>query len=216
MIENLDNYKLIIFDCDGTLVDSESLSNRLISVMMNERDIPMTEEQSMLLFKGTHFKCIVDYVQKYRPEENEEEFEKEFRSRCKLMFENELTEVKGAKEFIQSLQADYCVASNGPRIKMETSLLVTGIDKLLNSHQIFSAYDIHKFKPEPDLFLHAAHEMGFDKSECLVIEDTVPGIKAALSAGMDVWVVHHPGINDEVLEFGVPSFKDYTELKIYS
>ncbi len=210
----LDKYALIIFDCDGTLVDSERLSNQLISDMMNEIGIEMSEEKSLKLFKGTHFKHITDYVHEHAPNNIDYDFEPEFRRRCKVLFEEQLTEVNGASTFIQNLRSDYCVASNGPQIKMQTSLKVTGLIEYLNQDQIFSAYDINKFKPEPDLFLYSAAQRGFRHKQCLVIEDTVPGIQAAMKADMDVWTIHHKGINDEILEFDIPSFTDFTEIKI--
>ena len=129
-----------------------------------------------------------------------------------ILFEDHLEEIPGVSNFIKQLEIPFCVASNGPRIKMKTSMAVTGLDKLIPDSNIFSAYDINKFKPEPDLFLHAANTLKVPHDACLVIEDTVPGIQAALNAQMDVWAILHPGMNDEILEFDIPVYKNFHEL----
>jgi HAD superfamily hydrolase (TIGR01509 family) len=206
-------YKLIIFDCDGSLVDSESLSNKLISNMMNEVGINMTETQSLKLFKGTHFQLITEYVQKHKTIEFDYDFEKEFRTRCQLLFENDLKTIDGAIPFINKLEIPYCIASNGPQNKMKISLKVTGLDAFFTKMNTFSAYDIDSFKPKPDLFIYAAEKMGVESDKCLVIEDTVPGIEAALSAKMDVWGVLHPGVNDEIKTYGIKTFSSFKELE---
>jgi HAD superfamily hydrolase (TIGR01509 family) len=210
---DLNRYALVIFDCDGTLVDSERLSNALVTNMMRELGISIDEERCLQLFKGTHFGKILQYVEDNAAVLPEFDFESEFRKRCKIAFESSLMEVKGASQFIRDLNIPYCVASNGPRIKMETSLGVTGLKELIPEAHIFSAYDIGIFKPEPDLFRHAADYFGVVHTQALVIEDTLPGIEAAYSAGMDVWAVHHKGLNDEVTQMGIPYFENYESLK---
>lgn len=209
-----DRYKLVIFDCDGTLVDSERISNRLIADMMNELGISMNEEKSLNLFKGTHFGKILDYIDSSLGKSLDFDFEKEYRRRCRISFETELKEIKGARRFIQNLTVPVCVASNGPQDKMESSLNVTGLISIIGRENVFSAYDIGKFKPDPGLFIYAANNFSVQNSEALVIEDTVPGIEAALAARMDVWAILHEGINDEILDFRIPVFRDFDEIKI--
>lgn len=208
-----DKYDLIIFDCDGTLVDTETISNQLISDMMNEIGIQMSPKKCLDLFKGTQFKNITDYIESNIETPLSFNFENLFRKRCHSLFEKDLKEIEGATWFINLLKIPYCVASNGPRIKMNSSLKITGLSRHFDESNIFSAYDIDKFKPLPDLFLLAAEKNNTHPSKCLVFEDTVPGIEGAFNAKMDVIGIHHPGINDEILEICEKTVKSYRELK---
>ena len=190
----MNNYKLIIFDCDGTLVDSEPVSNKVVSDMINELGIEMTPERSVELFAGTQFANIVQYIHSFQPEISAQEFESDFRTRSKIAFERYLKPIEGVVEFIESLDIPYCVASNGPQLKMATTLEVTGL-KTYFGDNIFSAYDIQSWKPDPGLFLHAANKMGFAAHETLVIEDTISGLDAAVNANMDCVIYSHNGEN---------------------
>lgn len=181
-------YELIIFDCDGTIVDTETLTNSLITNMMKEVSIPMSVDKCLKLFKGKSFKDINRYITKELDHELEFHFETSFRQRSKILFEAELKAIKGAEDFIKKLNIPICLASNGPQIKMKTTLAVTGLDKYFPPQHIFSSYDINVWKPAPDLFLYACDKMGGLPETTLVIEDTLVGAKAADSAGMDVLI----------------------------
>ena len=98
-------------------------------------------------------------------------------------------------DFIKTLNIPICIASNGPQIKMETTLQVTGLDKYFDKGNTFSAYDINKFKPKPDLFLYACDQMKGLASKTLVIEDTMVGAIAAKAAGMDV-LIYEPDVTE--------------------
>lgn len=203
--------ELIIFDCDGTLVDSEPISNQVVADMMNDLGISMTRDRSVELFAGKSFKDIIAYIEHQLEAPLSFDFEPEFRKNAQLAFEKFLLPSKGVVSFIENLQIPYCVASNGPTIKMETTLKVTGLNKYFNEGNIFSAYDIQSWKPEPDLFLHATKKMGFLPERCLVIEDTTSGIQAAINAKIPVIVFdpknEKPGIEDtELIYFS--SFED--------
>lgn len=109
-----------------------------------------------------------------------------YRKKTYEAFQRELQPVEHIKEALNQIDVLKCVASNGPKYKMEMNLGLTGlIDFFPDS--LFSAYDIQKWKPEPDLFLHAANKMGVAPTDCVVIEDSVAGVRAAVAAGMKVY-----------------------------
>lgn len=198
---------LIIFDCDGTLVDSEPISNRIISEMMNDLGIPITPLESVRRFAGKSFKDINAFLVSQLGTKAPHDFELQYRKKSKIAFEAELEANPGVKDFISKLTIPFCVASNGPREKMEVTLAATGLDQFFNEKNIFSAYDIEKWKPDPELFEYAASTMGYPAAHCLVFEDTFSGIEAALSAGMDLIIYDHEKKFDT---------KDYPEAKIIS
>jgi len=204
-------YDLIIFDCDGTLVDSEILSNSLIATMLREIGIATTDEECIALFKGKSFADIENYIDQKLDHQLEFNFQESFRQRSRILFEAELEPIKGAEAFIQSLGMPICVASNGPQIKMKTTLSVTGLDKYFPDGTIFSAYDFQTWKPEPRLFLEACRRMGSVPEKTLVIEDTVVGGIAAQRANMDFLIYDHENTL-EFKELGFRTFNRYEEL----
>jgi HAD superfamily hydrolase (TIGR01509 family) len=112
-------------------------------------------------------------------------FERTCRERMSQLFNESLTLIPGARELVRSVNIEFCVASNGPKKKIEENL---GITELLPYFQkaIFSSYDVGAWKPDPGLFLHVAEYYGVAPSECIVIEDSAPGIRAGIDAGMQV------------------------------
>jgi len=204
------DYKLIIFDCDGTLVNSEHLSNRVIATMLQALGLPMTAEQAFELFNGKSFKDITTYIAEHQPD-YQMDFEAQFRVRVKQVFEQELQPIPGVIDFIKKLALPYCIASNAPQEKMAVTLPICNLSDYFSAAHIFSAYDLQKWKPEPELFLHAAEYMGAAISDCLVIEDSISGAQAAVNAGMDVIVYS----GDASVRFGlenIPVFHSYDQL----
>ncbi|MFT5165169.1 MAG: HAD superfamily hydrolase (TIGR01509 family) [Saprospiraceae bacterium] len=178
--------KLIIFDCDGVLVDSEPLSNRTIASQMQELGITMTEEEAILLFAGGSLKNVTDYVKEATGREAPADMEEVYRLRSYELFRKELQAVPGIKTLLEQIPNKKCVASNGPIEKMKLNLQLTGLTPFFDEN-LFSAYEVGHWKPDPRLFLHAAMEMGFEARDCIVIEDSDHGIHAAKAAGMQVY-----------------------------
>lgn len=202
------NYDLIIFDCDGTIVDTENLTNGLIALMLNEVGIKVTAEETFDRFRGKGFPNITAFIDERLDHDLEFNFEESFRQRCKILFEAELRAIDCVEAFIKGLTLPICVASNGPQIKMETTLVVTGLNQYFPQAHVFSAYDINAFKPAPDLFLYACSKMGAIPEKTLVIEDTIIGGQAARNAGMDV-LIYAPEDQAEYLDAGYKVFSTY-------
>jgi HAD superfamily hydrolase (TIGR01509 family) len=116
------------------------------------------------------------------------EFVPEFRRRTAAAFRDELLPMPGAAELVESLAIPYCVASSGPREKIELSLSITGLLPLFIG-RIVSSYEVGSWKPDPGLFLHAARIMNVAPGECAVVEDSLPGFEAGLAAGMRVFAL---------------------------
>lgn len=208
------HYELVIFDCDGTLVDSEPLTMKLMVRMMGEMGLLMSHGDALKAFAGKNIMYITDHMQKSLGPFDHEEFENDYRKRCLDIFHNELKAIEGVEGLIDSLTIPKCIASNGPRSKMNVTLKVTELDRFFSDKSIFSAYDIGKWKPEPHLYLHAADIMKKKVQGCIVVEDTIPGIMGAVNAGMDV-IAYNPDQSEELYLDGVLNFTSMTDIRDY-
>jgi len=177
---------LVLFDCDGVLVDSERLSHTVLRDMIAEYGVNLTLEQTLDHFMGTSTEKGLQILTALLGQPVPPDFDDTFNARCTVAFRRGLSPVAGVPELITQLQQQYCVASNGPHKKMRITLGHTGLLPLFEG-RIFSAEDVKRPKPAPDLFLHAAASMGAAVADCLVIDDSVSGVLAARSAGMRVF-----------------------------
>ena len=177
---------LVIFDCDGVLVDSEPIANRVLHGLLVARGIDVTLGATHRRFLGTSASSFTAALLDLDATIAPDEFLAAFRHELLDVFSRELRAVEGAAELVASLDVPYCVASNSSRIRLVFSLKQTGLFASF-AGRIFSAEDVPKPKPAPDLFLHAAETMGVAPGRCLVIEDSDPGIAAGNAAGMTVW-----------------------------
>lgn len=211
-MNEIKKYKCVIFDCDGVLVDSEPLAEETIIEMARELgadiDIPYAKKN----FKGDSFKNIVKQLESIFNLLLPDNFESEFRRRSFEKFSNRLQPIKGIKSVLKSLDVPFCVASSGPQDKIKHNLKLTGLLPFFEKN-IFSCYDIQKWKPEPDIFLDAASKMGFSINECIVIEDTFIGISAAKRGGFDVFGFADDFNQEQFNKETTNYFKDMTELQ---
>jgi HAD superfamily hydrolase (TIGR01509 family) len=175
--------KCIIFDCDGVLVDSEPLAIQILLDMSAPLGFNMAHTEAMNIFSGQSLPYCFQYIENKTKKSLPTNFEDEYRRISFQRFEKEMHAIEGVEAFIKSVQHfDLAVASSGPIEKIELNLNITGLLPYFKKN-IFSCYTIQKWKPEPDIFLHAAKEMGHNIEHCIVIEDSDMGVKAALAGG---------------------------------
>ncbi|MGW2301841.1 HAD family hydrolase [Streptomyces sp. NPDC001809] len=183
-------YDLVIFDNDGVLVDSEPISNTLLAGYLTELGHPTTYEESLRDYMGSAMHRIHDLVQERSGQRLPEDFDATFHARVFAAFQAELEPVPGAGEVLKQLAdagVPYCVASSGSHERIRVGHRKTGLDVWFADELVFSAEDVGRGKPAPDLFLHAAASMGVAPERCVVVEDSRLGVQAAVAAGMDVY-----------------------------
>ncbi|MBB4663428.1 HAD family hydrolase [Conexibacter arvalis] len=180
---------LVIFDCDGVLVDSEPISMRVLTDAIGAVGVPMPLEEVHATFVGTDFATIEREVSRRRGAPVPDGWMDEFYAVRAEVFERELRPIAGARAAVEGVRADgweTCVASQGRPAKMEQTLGLTGLSDLFAAQRIFSATMVERPKPAPDLFLYAARSCGWEPGECVVVEDSLLGIRGARAAGMRV------------------------------
>ncbi|HVZ41079.1 MAG TPA: HAD-IA family hydrolase [Candidatus Kapabacteria bacterium] len=180
--------KGVIFDCDGTLVDSEVLAHEIMIEMIAELGHAFSMDEAMAAFRGRKMAECVALIERHIGRPVPESFVPEQRRRLAVAFRERLRPIDGALQLVRSMTLPFCVASSGPREKIELSLSLTGLRPYFGD-RIFSSYEVGVWKPDPGLFLHAAQAMGVKPSECAVVEDSMPGIQAGIAAGMMVYAL---------------------------
>ncbi len=171
----------ILFDLDGTLVDSETLGSRALLELLPQLDASASE--LLVRYRGMKMAAILADLEHRLGEPLPRDFEPVYRAHVATLFDRSLTAMPGAAPMLAALPFPRCVASSGPRAKIEHALQVTGLRPHIGD-RIFSAYEVGSWKPDPGLFLHAAAAMGFTPAQCIVVEDSEVGLAAAEAAGM--------------------------------
>lgn len=180
-------YDCIIFDCDGVLVDSERLTAQIVTDMVAELGLLLPIAVSLDFFKrGAKMAQTISDIGEFLAHPLPADFEARLRVRSAFEFERNLQAVPGIEMVLDQLDVPFCVASNGPREKMQVTLGTTNLLPRFGD-RVFSAYDIGVWKPDPAFYLYAANAMGVEPSSCAVVEDSVTGTKAGVAAGMVVY-----------------------------
>ncbi len=177
-------FDLVIFDCDGVLVDSERLLVRTEADILSGLGWPLAESEIVTRFGGRSDSYMHHEIEQHLG--RRVDWETEFETRYREVFERELVPVSGIAKALDAIQIESCVASNGSHQTMQLTLSVTGLLARFQG-RIFSANEVENHKPAPDVFLHAATMMGVSPQHCAVVEDSVPGVVAGVSAGMTVF-----------------------------
>jgi len=175
--------ELIIFDCDGTLVDSEFLCNLALQEQLAAIGIQSEATALMSKYRGGKLLEIILSLQAEYQVTLPQAFESEYRKKVANLFDGHLKANDGVEKLLESLSIPFCIASSAPKKKIEHALQVTKLNKYFKNN-IFSSYEISSWKPQPGIFLHAAKMMNVLPVKCCVVEDSIVGLHAANRAKM--------------------------------
>jgi len=176
---------LIIFDCDGVLVDSELLSCRCLSEVMAGCGIKVGVDETLDLFLGRSLDAVVQHYEG-RGHSIPQQFPSELRVKVRETFRSALCPIEGVGSVLEGLKIPHCVASSSALDRVSLSLSLTGLARHFGD-RLYTSQMVERGKPAPDLFLYAAERMAADPGRTLVIEDSVSGVVAAKAAGMTAW-----------------------------
>jgi HAD superfamily hydrolase (TIGR01509 family) len=179
--------ELVIFDCDGVLVDSEVISNEVLARALTAEGLPTTLAQGRREYQGLLLSEVVQRAQQSLGRKLADDWVERFERDRAEAFHRDLEPISGAASAVQRVKdagIPVCVASQGSLEKTRMTLGLTALRSLFPARALFSGQLVPRGKPHPDLFLHAAATMGAKPSRCTVVEDTVSGITAAVAAGM--------------------------------
>lgn len=176
---------LIIFDCDGVLVDSEELSSRLLAKALTDQGYRVTPEDCRVRYTGISMRSVIEMVEADWGRKLPADFEERVREHDIEVFGRELKAIPRMADALTRISLPVCVASSGAPEKIHHSLTVTELLDFFAPH-LFSAHMVERGKPAPDVFLLAAEKMGVASANCCVVEDSEAGVTGARAAGMRV------------------------------
>jgi HAD superfamily hydrolase (TIGR01509 family) len=177
---------LVIFDCDGVLIDSELIGARIEAAELGRIGIPLAESEILTRFLGMTADAMYRALELEHRCALPDGFAASVQTKIDAAFERDLEVIPGIHEALDRLRTASCVASSSTLARLRHSLGLTGLYARFAPH-VFSAEQVARGKPAPDLFLHAAAEMRCAPPRCLVIEDSISGVRGAVAAGMRVW-----------------------------
>ena len=204
----------ILFDLDGTLVDSEGPGIDVLYEEALAAGARITHEEAHRHFRGQRMADSVEWIGARlprRPDDFAPRFTARIRAAQARRFRAGLAPMPGALELVRRLRLPHAVATNGPREKAELTLGLTGLLPHFEG-RLFCAYEVGSFKPEPGLFEHAARALGVPPTDCAVVEDSLPGVAAGIAAGMTVFSLMAPGQLPPGMQSRVHAIDDLTVL----
>jgi HAD superfamily hydrolase (TIGR01509 family) len=203
--------ELVVFDCDGVLVDSERLANRVLAELLTGIGLPTTTEQSIATYMGLSMASAVERIEASLGRPVPSDFLDRYRDATFAAFDRELTAIDGVLDVIESLRWPSCVATSGDPDRVRRTLTLAGLHHHFDG-RIFSAVEVPRGKPFPDLFLHAAAAMGAAPQRCVVVEDSPFGVRAAVAAGMQPLGYAAMAPAARLAECGATTFSSMAEL----
>jgi HAD superfamily hydrolase (TIGR01509 family) len=177
--------ELVIFDCDGVLIDSERLAVKMEAKLLTEFGWPLSEAEVVERFTGRSQAAMFEQIVSRLGDRLPLDWQDQFKSRYRQIFEAELEPVPGVLEALEKISLPSCVASSSSPEQLRFTLGLVGLYERFEG-RIFSATQVAHGKPAPDLFLYAAEQIGADPRRCIVIEDSPYGVQAGRAAGMEV------------------------------
>lgn len=188
--------KCLLFDCDGTLVDSELLNCEAMAEELEHAGIAEHADSLFQRYKGRNFYKVIDDLEQRHGIKLDDQFADRFRHRAAIRFSQHLRPVPGIHKALRALPHPKCVVSNAPLKKIRHELELAELEAFF-SNRLYSAYEVESWKPDPDLFLYAADSEGCLPAECVVIEDSKVGVEAAVKAGIPVVLYDSTGVSDD-------------------
>lgn len=173
----------LLFDCDGTLVDSERLCNVGLARKFQQIGISLDVDELVIRFRGWKLATILEVLEAEHSVTLPEGFVASYREIVSQLFETELKPIEGIEHALASMPQPKVVVSSGPRHKIKQALRVCGLSEYFEDN-IYSSYDVGIWKPDPGIYRYAAAGMGFSEAECAVIDDGPVGVEAGHMAGM--------------------------------
>jgi len=204
-------WDLVIFDCDGVLVDSEPMANRILAEMLDQLGLRLGYEETLRSFVGRSMSDCLEIIEKRLGRAVPDDFVETYNARSFAAFEVRLQPVVGVKEMLERIPYPYCVASSASYAKMRTTLGLTGLLPRFEERMV-SATDVGRGKPDPALFLHAADRFGAAPRGCAVVEDSVVGVEAGCAAGMSVFGFCGEGDRGALAGAGAQPFGEMSQL----
>ena len=208
--------ELVVFDCDGVLVDSEVIVAEYEAIRLTEAGFPLTFDDIAERFIGLSYPSMMAALHEQFGRPVPDGLSERIQAEVLALFPEHLQPVAGMTEFITGLELPRCVASSSNLDRIRLSLDVTGLADFFDPDHVFSAQMVKRGKPAPDLFLHAAEQLDADPARCLVIEDSPHGVTAARAAGMEVVGFvggghARPALRDRLTAAGADTIVDHAE-----
>lgn len=206
------SFKAIIFDCDGVIVDTETISNNIFKAKLAALGHSLTEQDIQTLFTGYTTEKNLETVANILGYSLPENFKSELKAAYQAEMERHLECIPGIPEILHNLNCPFAMATNAHRSDMEFKLAKLELGQIFT--QRFCVEDVEQPKPSPDLYLLASKNLGVQVKECLVIEDSIAGIRAGVAAGMTVFAYSEQMNKSEQLKAGASRcFESMIELK---